>query len=277
MLIAHGYHDEWADHVDRVRDARPDVILVGMGAPNEMVWAHEWSPRIGRGLVLTCGGWFGFLAGEERRAPRLIRRPGLEWIGRVAQQPWRLGPRYARGVMTTATLSLHVVPPAPRQSVVTAWSEGARHWTSQRLLTRPQRVAVGLGGPADVPAARPDARGLASVLRQDYPGDLEVVVVFDHTTPDLSLEQRGPGRRVRVIDQRPAARPGRESQHRDPRGHLDLVAFLDDDDTWLPGKLTRQVSALLERPTAQFATTAMQVDYDGGLHERRAGVTASAP
>ena len=107
VLIVHGYHDEWADHIDRVRDARPDVILVGMGAPHEMVWAHTWSPRIERGLVLTCGGWFGFLAGEERRAPRLIRRPGLEWIGRVAQQPLRLGPRYARGVVTTATLSLH--------------------------------------------------------------------------------------------------------------------------------------------------------------------------
>jgi N-acetylglucosaminyldiphosphoundecaprenol N-acetyl-beta-D-mannosaminyltransferase len=106
VLIVHGYHDAWEEHVDRVRDARPDVVLVGMGAPNEMVWAHEWAPRIGRGLVLTCGGWFGFLAGEERRAPRLIRRPGLEWMGRVAQQPWRLGPRYARGMMTTATLSL---------------------------------------------------------------------------------------------------------------------------------------------------------------------------
>jgi len=113
VLIAHGYHDRWADHVDRVRLAEPDVILVGMGAPNEMVWAHEWAPRLGRGLVLTCGGWFGFLAGDERRAPRVIRRPGLEWIGRVAQQPWRLGPRYARGVMTTASLSLRSSRPLP--------------------------------------------------------------------------------------------------------------------------------------------------------------------
>lgn len=106
VLITHGYHAEWDEQADRVREAAPDIILVGMGAPREMVWAHEWAPRLGQGLVLTCGGWFGFLAGDERRAPRLIRRPGLEWIARVAQQPWRLGPRYARGVMTTATLSL---------------------------------------------------------------------------------------------------------------------------------------------------------------------------
>jgi N-acetylglucosaminyldiphosphoundecaprenol N-acetyl-beta-D-mannosaminyltransferase len=106
VLIAHGYHVDWSDHVDRVRSARPDIVLVGMGAPREMVWAHQWASGFGQGLVMTCGGWFGFLAGEERRAPRLIRRPGLEWIARVAQQPWRLGPRYARGAMTTATLTL---------------------------------------------------------------------------------------------------------------------------------------------------------------------------
>ena len=82
------------------------------------------------------------------------------------------------------------------------------------------------------------------MLRQDYPGELEVVVVFDHTTPDLSLEQAGPGRRVRVIAN---ARQRGLAGNRNT-GILatssDLVAFLDDDDTWLPGKLTRQVSAL---------------------------------
>jgi glycosyltransferase involved in cell wall biosynthesis len=114
---------------------------------------------------------------------------------------------------------------------------------------------------------------LASVLQQDYPGELEVLVVFDHTTPDLSLEQTGPRHRVRVLSNvRKQGLAGNRNT-----GILaatsDLVAFLDDDDTWLPGKLTRQVSALLAEPTAQFATTAMQVDYEGGLHERLAGTS----
>lgn len=117
----------------------------------------------------------------------------------------------------------------------------------------------------------PLREALASVLRQDYPGELEVVVVFDHTTPDLSLEQAGPQHRVRVIAN---ARQRGLAGNRNTgilAASSDLVAFLDDDDTWLPGKLTRQVSALVSVPTAQFATTAMQVDYDGSLRERRAG------
>jgi glycosyltransferase involved in cell wall biosynthesis len=117
----------------------------------------------------------------------------------------------------------------------------------------------------------PMLEALDSVLRQDYPGDLEVVVVFDHTPPDMSLEQRGSTSRVRVLTN---ARQRGLAGNRNTgilAASSDLIAFLDDDDIWLPGKLTRQVSALLSEPTAQFATTAMEVDYEGGLHERRAG------
>lgn len=117
----------------------------------------------------------------------------------------------------------------------------------------------------------PMREALDSVLQQDYPGDVEVLVVFDHTPPDMSLEQLTGRYRVRVLTN---ARPQGLAGNRNTgilAATSDLVAFLDDDDTWLPGKLTRQVSALLAEPTAQFATTAMQVDYDGGLHERLAG------
>lgn len=116
----------------------------------------------------------------------------------------------------------------------------------------------------------PMREALDSVLQQDYPGDVEVLVVFDHTPPDMSLEQLTGRYRVRVLTN---ARPQGLAGNRNTgilAATSDLVAFLDDDDTWLPGKLTRQVSALLAEPTAQFATTAMQVDYDGGLHERLA-------
>lgn len=119
----------------------------------------------------------------------------------------------------------------------------------------------------------PMRAALDSVLRQDYPGDLEVLVVFDHTPPDLSLEQLSGRYQVRVLTN---ARQRGLAGNRNTgilAASSDLIAFLDDDDTWLPGKLKRQVSALLAEPTAQFATTAMQVEYDGGLHERRAGTS----
>jgi glycosyltransferase involved in cell wall biosynthesis len=119
----------------------------------------------------------------------------------------------------------------------------------------------------------PLREALDSVLRQDYPGQLEVLVVFDHTTPDLTLEQEGTRHRVRVLSNTRQRGLAGNRNTGILAASSELVAFLDDDDTWLPEKLVRQVDALLTEPTAQFATTAMQVDFEGSLHERRAGTS----
>lgn len=116
--VTHGYHQDWLPVVERLRAADPDVIIVGLGAPREMLWVHRWRHELPPGLVLTCGGWFGFLAGDERRAPSLLRRSGLEWITRVTQSPRRLLPRYVRGLWSTLVL-------AP-QSLAGRWSRYRR-------------------------------------------------------------------------------------------------------------------------------------------------------
>ena len=102
----HGFQDDWEPVLDRLVAADADVCLVGMGAPREMLWVQDVVSAVCRTtLVLTCGGWFGFLAGDERRAGALLRRSGLEWIARVAQSPRRLGGRYARGAVSTGVVA----------------------------------------------------------------------------------------------------------------------------------------------------------------------------
>jgi glycosyltransferase involved in cell wall biosynthesis len=115
-------------------------------------------------------------------------------------------------------------------------------------------------------------RALASVLAQDYPGAIEVVVVFDRSEPDLALASSEPGRQVRVLAN--TRTPGLAGARNTGILHLtsELVAFCDDDDSWLPGKLGAQVERLRRRPESRFATCAMQVDYaDGSTAIRRAG------
>jgi glycosyltransferase involved in cell wall biosynthesis len=114
----------------------------------------------------------------------------------------------------------------------------------------------------------PLRQALASVLEQDYPGRLGVIVVFDGTAPDASLAD---GSRVRVLanDRTPGLAGARN------RGILaagtDLVAFCDDDDQWLPGKLRAQVSELAARPAAEFASCGITVQFDGRCTTRLAG------
>lgn len=108
--VEHGYHSDWSVPLERVREAKPNITIVGLGAPFEMVWAHRMRQQLPAGIVLTCGGWFGHLVGDERRAPRILRKPGLEWIARVAQQPGRLGPRYLQGMASTLAMAGAVRP-----------------------------------------------------------------------------------------------------------------------------------------------------------------------
>jgi hypothetical protein len=113
-------------------------------------------------------------------------------------------------------------------------------------------------------------RAIASVLAQEYDGALDVVVVFDRAEPDLSMVAAG-DRPVRVLanDRRPGLAGSRNTGILATEG--DLVAFCDDDDVWLPGKLSSQVAALLEAPEAELVTTAMVVDYRGARTVRLAG------
>ena len=112
---------------------------------------------------------------------------------------------------------------------------------------------------------------LASVLEQRYAGQVEVVLVFDRSEPDHSLARSDPNRSVRVMVN--GRTPGLAGARNSGILSLDteLIAFCDDDDTWLPGKLAAQVDLLATDPTIEFVTTAMRVDYRGQTTVRLAG------
>lgn len=114
-------------------------------------------------------------------------------------------------------------------------------------------------------------RAVDSIVRQEYPGVIDVVVVYDRSEPDESLARDDARRPVRVTTN--ARTPGLAGARN--TGILgsaaELVAFCDDDDSWEPGKLRRQVEALHAQPGAEFVTTAMVVDYQGRVTTRLAG------
>lgn len=80
----------------RIADARPEVVLIGLGAPKQELWVARHRERIDAGVALCVGATIDFLAGERRRAPKWIRQIGFEWLHRVCGDPRRLARRYAR-------------------------------------------------------------------------------------------------------------------------------------------------------------------------------------
>jgi len=80
----------------RIASARPDLLVLGLGAPKQELWAHAHRERLAAKVALCVGATIDFLAGEKSRAPVWMRRTGLEWLHRLATEPRRLVKRYAR-------------------------------------------------------------------------------------------------------------------------------------------------------------------------------------
>lgn len=104
------------------------------------------------------------------------------------------------------------------------------------------------------------ARAIEAVLGQDYPGPIECVVVFDQADPDKDLARDDPHRSVVVTvnDRTPGLAGARNAGVAASSGAL--LAFCDDDDEWLPVKLTRQVARLAETG-ADVAVSGIHVNY----------------
>lgn len=91
-------HDEQANNaaVQAVANVKPDVLVVGLGAPKQELWVHKNQHQLTAKAVLCAGATIDFLAGNKQRSPEWIQRLGAEWLHRLATEPRRLFARYAR-------------------------------------------------------------------------------------------------------------------------------------------------------------------------------------
>jgi N-acetylglucosaminyldiphosphoundecaprenol N-acetyl-beta-D-mannosaminyltransferase len=80
--------------LDRIAAAQPDLLLIGLGAPKQEIWAHEQRANLGSAVAIGVGASLDFIAGAQRRAPRWMSESGLEWAYRLAQDPKRMASRY---------------------------------------------------------------------------------------------------------------------------------------------------------------------------------------
>ncbi|MFC6082400.1 glycosyltransferase [Sphaerisporangium aureirubrum] len=110
---------------------------------------------------------------------------------------------------------------------------------------------IGRCGPGSPGAGNAEVAVVANRYSPGSPGagDAEVVVVANRCSPGL------PGARNTGIGEL----------------ETELVAFCDDDDVWLPGKLAAQVAALAAEPGGEFCGCAIEVEYAGRRAVRLAG------
>ena len=79
---------------EAIKSLSPDLVLLGLGAPKQELWAARHEELLDGALVVCCGAAVEFAADRTPRAPLLVRKVGLEWVFRLSMEPKRLWYRY---------------------------------------------------------------------------------------------------------------------------------------------------------------------------------------
>ena len=95
----HGFFsaEEHDEIVEEINASGAQVLLVGLGVPNQELWLERSRERLTTTLSFGVGGLFDYYANRIPRAPRLMRKTGVEWIWRLMMEPKRMWRRYILG------------------------------------------------------------------------------------------------------------------------------------------------------------------------------------
>jgi exopolysaccharide biosynthesis WecB/TagA/CpsF family protein len=81
-----------------ISDLDPDVLCVALGNPKQERFIATYRHVLRCPVMIGVGGSLDMLVGDKQRAPGWAQRVGVEWIFRAAQEPNRLGQRYAHDI-----------------------------------------------------------------------------------------------------------------------------------------------------------------------------------
>ena len=78
----------------KIRAAAPTHLFLGVGSPKSEKWIAQYRDQLGAMYILPIGAALEFHTGHKLRAPKIMRRIGLEGAWRLFFEPRRLWQRY---------------------------------------------------------------------------------------------------------------------------------------------------------------------------------------
>ena len=88
--VQDGYFTHEEAVVEAIRQAQPDLLVVGMGERQD-TFIHRNKARLGAKVAIGVGGMIDVLAGEVKRAPAWAQKLKIEWLVRIALDRRRWG------------------------------------------------------------------------------------------------------------------------------------------------------------------------------------------
>ena len=108
----HGYfdmHDPYQNNevLKQISQAKPNILIVGMGMPIQENWISINRERIeDTNVIMSGGAAIDRLAGVVPDCPTFLSNIGLEWLYRLCREPKRLATRYLIGNLA---FILHII------------------------------------------------------------------------------------------------------------------------------------------------------------------------
>lgn len=76
--------------VNTINAAKPDLLLVALGAPKQEKWIFSHLDQLNAKVCMGVGGSINILSGRLKPTPEFLRRNGLEWLHRLCREPRRI-------------------------------------------------------------------------------------------------------------------------------------------------------------------------------------------
>jgi len=83
--------------IKNINKMKPDILFIGLGLSRQEKWIIENYSQIDSKIIIAVGGWFQYLAGKKKRAPKLLRKFHLEWLLKLIIEFPRVWKRYLIG------------------------------------------------------------------------------------------------------------------------------------------------------------------------------------
>ena len=84
-----GYFKEEGPVIAAINAAKPDALLVCLGAPKQEYFMEDHDGDLEVPVMAGLGGSMDVLAGNVQRAPEFFQKYGLEWLYRLCKEPQR--------------------------------------------------------------------------------------------------------------------------------------------------------------------------------------------
>ena len=84
-----GFRDE-NEYIEMLGKLKPDYVFVAMGTPKQELVISRLQEVHEQVVYMGIGGSLDILAGQKKRAPKLVRVLGLEFLYRLMKEPHRI-------------------------------------------------------------------------------------------------------------------------------------------------------------------------------------------